>query len=175
MNFLIYGLLTGICFGFLLQRAGVVRYDKQIGALRFLDMTIVKFMLSSILVGMVGIHLLKFAGLASFVFMPTILSKNIIGGLLFGIGWGLLGYCPGTQGGALGEGRWDSVWGIMGMTLSAAIYAEVYPFIEKVLPDWGDYGKITLPQVLNLNEWLVIALIIVGVITLFRWFEKKGL
>jgi uncharacterized membrane protein YedE/YeeE len=175
MSLLIYGLLTGICFGFLLQKSEVVRYDRQLGALRLLDMTIVKFMFSSILVGMVGIHILKFAGLVSFLFMPTILSKNIIGGLLFGIGWGLLGYCPGTQGGALGEGRWDAVWGIMGMTLSAAVYAEVYPFVEKKLPDWGNYGTITLPQVLGLNEWIVIAILVVGIIALFRWFEKKGL
>jgi len=55
---MIYGLITGILFGVLLQKARVVRYDKQIGALRFQDMTIIKFMLSSVLVGMVGIYLL---------------------------------------------------------------------------------------------------------------------
>ena len=91
------------------------------------------------------------------------------------MGWGLLGYCPGTQGGALGEGRWDAVWGIMGMTLSAALYAEVYPFIRKILPSWGDFGFITLPQLLGVNEWIVIFVIAAGVIAMFRWFEKKGL
>ena len=71
MNFIIYGLITGICFGFLLQKAGVVRYDKQLGALRLLDMTIVKFMFSSVLVGMVGIHFLKMFDLVTLMFMPT--------------------------------------------------------------------------------------------------------
>ena len=47
---LVYGLITGIIFGFLLQKAQVLKYDNQIGALRFLDMTIVKFMLSAIVV-----------------------------------------------------------------------------------------------------------------------------
>jgi hypothetical protein len=175
MNVLMYGLITGICFGFLLQKAGVVRYDKQIGALRLLDMTIVKFMFSSVLVGMIGIHFLKIFDLVDLLFMPTRLVENITGGLLFGLGWGLLGYCPGTQGGALGEGRWDSVWGILGMTLSAGFYAEAYPYIKRALPAWGDFGVVTLPQLLGVNEWIVIFVITAGVIAMFRWFEKKGL
>ena len=129
MTLLISGLITGLVFGFLLQRAGVVRYDKQIGALRLLDMTIVKFMFSSILVGMVGIYLFRDIGMVRLLYMPTVLGENIIGGLIFGIGWGLLGYCPGTQGGALGEGRLDALWGIFGMILGAALYAEFYPAI----------------------------------------------
>jgi hypothetical protein len=56
MTILVYGLITGILFGFLLQRGQVLRYDKQLGALRLLDMTIVKFMLSSVLVAMVGVY-----------------------------------------------------------------------------------------------------------------------
>ena len=90
MKMLIYGLITGILFGFLLQRGRVLRYDKQVGALRFLDMTIVKFMLSSVLVGMIGVYLLKDAGIVTLAVKPTILGGTIIGGLIFGIGWGLL-------------------------------------------------------------------------------------
>ena len=55
MNELIYGLVTGVIFGFLLQQARVIRYDKQLGALRLMDMTIVKLMLSTVLVAMVGV------------------------------------------------------------------------------------------------------------------------
>ena len=51
---LIYGLITGIIFGFLLQKAQVLRYDKQVGALRLIDMTILKFMLSAIVVASIG-------------------------------------------------------------------------------------------------------------------------
>ena len=60
---LIYGLVTGILFGILLQKAEVLRFDKQVGALRLMDMTIFKFMLSAIAVGAVGIYLLKDLGL----------------------------------------------------------------------------------------------------------------
>ena len=172
---LFYGLITGIIFGFLLQKARVIRYDKQLGALRLIDMTIVKFMLSTILVAMVGTYLLKDLGLAKLSIKPTILGAVILGGLIFGIGWGVLGYCPGTSAGALGEGRHDAIWGILGMLAGAALYAEAYPDLKKTVLTWGDLGKITFPQVLGVNHWIIIAIIVIGGLLLFRWFEKKGL
>ena len=175
MNMLIMGLLTGMLFGFLLQKARVVRYDKQIGALRFQDMTIVKFMFSAIIVGMVGIHFLDLFGLVRLLYKPVVLGENITGGLLFGLGWGLLGYCPGTQGGALGEGRWDALWGILGMIVGAGLYAETYPFLMKNILNWGNFGYLTIPQLFGVNRWIVIIVFIAGVLALFRWFEKKGL
>lgn len=175
MNELLYGLLTGIIFGFLLQKARVIRYDKQVGALRLQDMTIVKFMLTSILVAMVGVYLLVDLGLAKLSLKATILGGNIIGGLIFGAGWGILGYCPGTQMGALGEGRWDALWGILGMLAGAALFAETYPALKTTVLTWGNFGKITIPQALGVNHWIVIALFVVGGVLLFRWFEKKGL
>ncbi|OPY79630.1 MAG: putative inner membrane protein [Syntrophorhabdus sp. PtaU1.Bin153] len=175
MNELIYGLVTGIIFGFLFQKGRVLRYDKQIGALRLLDMTIVKFMFSTILVAMVGVYLLKDLGMAKLSIKPTILGSNIIGGLIFGIGWGILGYCPGTQLGALGEGRWDAVWGILGMLVGAALFAEAYPALKASVLTWGVYGKITIPEVLGINHWFVVAVFVAIGMLMFRWFEKKGL
>jgi uncharacterized membrane protein YedE/YeeE len=175
MKTLIYGLITGILFGFLLQKARVIRYDKQIGALRFLDMTIVKFMLSSILVGMVGVYLLQDLGLVKLSVKGTVLGGNILGGIIFGLGWGMLGYCPGTSAGALGEGRWDALWGILGMLVGAALYAEAYPGLKKTVLTWGEFGKITLPQILGINHWIIIVIFVLGGLLLFRWFEKKGL
>jgi len=175
MKLLIYGLITGVLFGFLLQKGRVIRYDKQLGALRLINMTIVKFMLSAILVGMVGIYLLKDLGLIKLSIKPTILGTNIMGGLIFGIGWGFLGYCPGTSAGALGEGRWDALWGIIGMFAGAAVFAETYPAMKNTVLTWGNFGKITLPEILGLNHWIVIVLFIIGGLLLFRWFEKKHL
>lgn len=172
---LIYGLVTGALFGFFLQKARVIRYDKQLGALRLIDMTIVKFMLTSILVGMVGVYLLQNLGLVKLNPKSTVLGGNIIGGLIFGLGWGLLGYCPGTSAGALGEGRWDAVWGILGMLAGAAIFAEIYPALKTSVLTWGDFGKITLPQILGVNPWIIIVLFLIAAVLLFRWFEKKGL
>ena len=175
MKILIYGLVTGILFGFFLQKGRVLRYDKQLGALRLMDMTIVKFMLSTVLVAMVGVYLLKDLGLVKLSVKPTNLGANILGGLLFGAGWGLLGYCPGTSAGALGEGRWDAFWGILGMLVGAAVFAEMYPALKTSILTWGKLGKITLPQVLEVNHWVIVAIFVIGVLVLFRWFEKKGL
>ena len=175
MNELLYGLITGVIFGFLLQKGRVIRYDKQIGALLLQDMTIVKFMLSSILVAMVGVYLLVDLGLAKLSLKAPILGGNIIGGLIFGFGWGLLGYCPGTQMGALGEGRWDALWGIAGMLVGAALFAEAYPLLKATVLTWGDFGKITIPQILGINHWPVIVVLVILGVCLFRWLEKKNL
>ncbi|MEN6615600.1 MAG: DUF6691 family protein [Syntrophorhabdus sp.] len=175
MTDLIYGLITGAIFGFLLQKGRVIRYDKQLAALRLKDMTIVKFMFSTVIVAMVGVYFLKDMGLVKLSVKPTILGANIIGGLIFGIGWALIGYCPGTSLGALGEGRYDSIGGIIGMLVGAAVFAELFPFMKKTVLTWGNYGKITLPGILGVNHWIVIAAIVILAILMFRFFEKKGL
>ena len=172
---LIYGLVTGILFGFFLQRGQVLRYDKQIGALRLMDMTILKFMLTAIFVGSVGIYLLKDLGLVKLSIKSTVLGATIIGGLIFGLGWGLLGYCPGTSMGAIGEGRWDGLWGLLGMLAGAAVYAEAYPLMKRTVLTWGDLGKITLPGILGISHWIVVPVFVLAGVGLFYWFEKKNL
>ena len=170
-----FGLVTGMVFGVLLQRAQVIRYDKQLAALRFKDFTILKFMMSAIIVGMIGTYFLYDQGLVKLSIKPTILGGTITGGLLFGVGWALLGYCPGTSMGALGEGRTDAFWGILGAVAGAALYAEMFPYLQDTLLKMHDYGKITLPQLLGVNHWIVIAGVSVIFLLSFMLMEKKGL
>ncbi|GAU07652.1 DUF6691 family protein [Desulfoplanes formicivorans] len=172
---LIYGLITGIVFGFLLQKARVIRYDKQLGALRLKDMTIVKFMLSNIIVGMVGIYILNDMGMVRLSVKATSIGANALGGIVFGLGWGLLGYCPGTAAGALGEGRWDALWGIGGMLVGASLFAHTYPVLKSTVYTWGNLGKITLPQMLGISHWPVIIGLVILYVLVLGWFEKKGL
>jgi len=175
MSTLINGLITGILFGFLLQKGRVVRYDKQMGALRLMDMTIVKFFFSAILTGMVGVAVLHNLGIAKPLILPTNIGANIIGGLMFGLGWSIVGYCPGTSVGALGEGRTDAFWGILGMLVGAALFAEIFPIMSRTVLMWGREGSITLPQILGLNNWIVIVLFVTMGLGLFVFLEKKGL
>lgn len=175
MSETLYGLSTGIIFGYLMQRARVLRYDKQLGALRLRDMTIVKFMLTSVLVAAVGVYALHELGMAKLSIKPMLPGGVIAGGLLFGVGWGLLGYCPGTSVGAAGEGRLDALAGIAGMLVGAALFAETFPWLKATLLAWGDLGKITLPGVLGLSPWIIIGAFIALGLLLFRWFERRGL
>ncbi len=175
MKILLYGFVIGMGFGFCLQGGKVLRYEKQLGALRLMDMTIVKFMLSSILVAMVGVYALQDLGLGKLSVKATVLGGNILGGLTFGLGWGLFGYCPGTAVGAVGEGRWGALWGILGMLAGAALFAEAYPFLKQTVLTWGNFGKLTFPQLLGINHWLIIPVMILGSLGLFYWLEKRGL
>ena len=172
---LVYGIVTGILFGFLLQKGQVLRYDKQLGALRLMDFTILKFMLSAILVAMIGVYLLRDIGLVSLSIKGTSLGANILGGIIFGVGWGILGYCPGTAAGAVGEGRWDAAFGLLGMLVGAALYAEVFPVLQESVIGWGNLGKITLHGILGLNEWVVIIAVGAFFIWLFFLFERHDL
>lgn len=172
---LIYGLVTGIVFGFLTQKARVLRYDKQLGALRLKDLTIVKFMLSHIIVAMVGIYLLNDLGLVKLSIKAAELGPNILGGLLFGLGWGLLGYCPGTSVGAVGEGRFDALWGIAGMLAGAAIFAHTYDALKATVYTWGNLGKLTLPGLFGVNHWVAIVLLGAAYVLILRYIERKGL
>lgn len=169
------GLITGVAFGFLLQKGRVLRFDKQVGAMLLRDMTIFKFMLSAILVGMVGIQLLASAGIITLSHKAMNLGAVLVGGALFGCGWAIMGFCPGTSIGALGEGRWHAVFAIAGMVAGAAIYAELYPLFKSTILAWKDFGKIGVPESLGVSPWLIISVFWFGIIWLFIWFERKNL
>jgi uncharacterized protein len=174
MGTLLLGLATGIFFGFFLQKGQALRYDRQLGMLLFRDFTLLKLMMTAILVGMAGVYFFVDMGWGKFSIKPTVLGANVVGGLLFGLGWGLVGYCPGTAVGATGEGRFDALWGgVLGMLAGAGLFAEGYPFLKDNLLKWGDLGKITLPQVLGLNHWIVILLIWGGLVAFLAWLERK--
>jgi hypothetical protein len=86
------GLLTGIAFGFILQKAQMTRYDKIVSFFRLTDLTLLKVMMGGILSGMVGVYLLYDLGLVHLHVKPTVLAANILGGLVFGAGMLLLGF-----------------------------------------------------------------------------------
>ena len=74
------------------------------------------------------------------------LLGNALGGVIFGAGMALLGYCPGTGVAAFGDGSRHALFGVLGMLVGAALFAEVYPWLKSELLGIGDLGKATLPS-----------------------------
>ncbi len=170
------GLLIGIVFGFLLQKGGATRYDVIIRQLLLQDFTVVKIMLSAVVTGMIGVHLLKSMKMARLHLKSGSLGQNVIGGLIFGIGFGLLGYCPGTVAGAAGQGALDAIFGgIVGMLIGAGIFAAIFPKLQKRILGIGYFGELSLAQFLKINEWLVIMILCAAIVALLFAMEKSGL
>jgi hypothetical protein len=173
---LVIGLILGIAFGFLLQRGGVTRYDVIIGQLLLRDFTVVKIMLTAVVVGTVGVHLLCTCGLAELHPKPGSVGSSVLGGLLFGVGFGVLGYCPGTVAGACAQGSLDALFGgVVGILLGAGLFAGLYPRLEGAILAKGDFGDVTLPRALKVNHWVVVIPVVAVLVGLLLWIEKAGL
>jgi uncharacterized membrane protein len=89
---LILGLFTGILFGILLDKGRLTKYDTIVGQFLFKDFTMLKIMLSAILVGSVGIYFLISIKAAALHIIPVIPVKLLIGSAIFGVGMAVLGY-----------------------------------------------------------------------------------
>lgn len=173
---LILGLVTGIVFGFLLQKGGVTKYDIIIGQLLLEDFTVVKIMLSAVLVGMIGVHGLVSLGLARFHTKSGSIGSSVLGGLIFGIGFGILGYCPGTVAAAVGTGSLDALFGgVVGILLGAWFFALAYPRLQGKILNLGDFGELTLPELLKLNRYFIVVLVAGLLILLLLLIAKAGL
>ena len=116
--------MFGIAFGFLLQKGGVAKYHILIGVLLLEDFTVIKVMLAAIIVGMLGIFSMHRLGMVELHLKPTRYAANVLGGLLFGVGFALIGYCPGTGAAALGQGNYDALGGVLGLMAGSYLYAE---------------------------------------------------
>ncbi|MCS7165518.1 MAG: YeeE/YedE thiosulfate transporter family protein [Candidatus Calescibacterium sp.] len=166
------GLVFGIIFGSILTLAKVIRYEKQVSAVLFKDMTIIKFMFSAVLVGSIGITVLYQMGLIELNLKPLALGGIIIGGILFGLGWSLTGYCPGTSLAALAEGRIHAIFAVMGMIFGSLIFANFYSYLKPLI-NFGNMGKLTIYQALNVSPFVIILILAIFALGLFYFFEKK--
>jgi len=154
---LLGGAVCGVIFGFLLQKGGVAKFDVLVGVLLLEDFVVVKVMLSAIVVGMVGVYLLRRLGAIELQIKETKYGANIIGGLIFGVGFALLAYCPGTNAAAVGQGNYDALVGLLGLLAGSYVFALAYPFTSRTLSRWGNAGKITLPELFHVPTGAVVA------------------
>ncbi len=93
MTNLIIALVLGVFFGFALNKAGLTKYNKIVNVFRFTDMAVLQFMMTALVVAMIGLYGLRALGVLEFPNIPgTYIVGNVIGGLVFGIGMALTGY-----------------------------------------------------------------------------------
>ena len=170
----ILGLVTGILFGVLLQRGGLIRFEKQIGMLLLKDMTVIKFMLSAIAVGMIGIVILTYFGILDPSHREMNVGAVIIGGSLFGIGWAFSGLCPGTSLGALGEGRIHAIFTISGMLVGAMLFSRSYVFLQNSVMGWLNFGGLSFSDILGVSNLLIMPIFVIGFVLVLKFLEKKG-
>jgi len=170
---LLLGAITGFVFGFLLQKAHVSRFDVIVNQFLLKDFTVVKVILSAVVVGGVGIYLFQSLGLIEGLHIKSAtLLANAIGGGIFALGMVLLGYCPGTGVAALGDGAKDAGYGVLGMLFGSALYAESHDFFSTTILRVGDLGKVTLPTLTGLSPWYLIGLLVVAVLAVFVLIER---
>lgn len=170
---LVLGLIFGVAFGFLLQKGGVAKYEVLLGSLLLTDFTVMKIMLTAILVGMIGIFGMHALGLVKLHVKPTKYAANVVGGLVFGAGFALLGYCPGTGAAALGQGNLDAIGGIGGLLAGSYVYAELSRPLGSTILSWGNRGGIMLPDLfgIRLVPFLVVfAPLLLAALLVLDWY-----
>jgi len=172
---LLTGFVIGIFFGFFLQKGHVTTYEAIFGQLLLKDFTVLKVMLTAIVTGMVGVYALRAMGLVSLDIKPGSWGTSGIGGLIFGVGLAILGYCPGTSAGAAGQGALDAlVGGIGGMIAGGMIYTRIYPRVSEGIHRRGDFGQLTLDELLSIQTPAVMSGLAVCVVLLFTALEFAG-
>lgn len=134
-------LAFGFLFGAILQSAKLNRYNTISGMARLEDYTVAKAIAVAVGVGAMLLSVEISLGLASFHVKPVLLTGIAVGGLIFGAGMAILGYCPGTLPVSLGEGSLDALVGIIGGICAGIVYTYIQPFIQVFLgPDLGKHS-----------------------------------
>ena len=170
---LVYGLFVGIVMGALIQRVGASSPRMILAALRLEDLTIIKFMATTIAVGAVVAYVMNLGMPMHFDVKPTYVIGVALGGLIFGAGFAIGGYCPGTCVVGIAEGRKDGWAAILGGVVGASVFTLVYSLIEAPLIKPMAYGKITWADVLHLPTVAVAVVMAAILLTAVRLLPTR--
>jgi uncharacterized membrane protein YedE/YeeE len=156
----------GIVFGFALFHAGFTDSRRIAWAFYFKDVGVPVVMFSAIVTGMLGLwglSLIGFLDISKVYLLPTFLLPMAIGGLLFGLGMVIGGYCPGTAIASIATGKVDALVFIVGFLLGSLIFGDLFPV-------WGDFynsdymGVFRLDQALDIQlGTAVLAIVVIAV------------
>jgi len=173
-------LLFGIFFGLSLERSGLGNPHKLTGVFYFQDFTVPKVMFTAIVVASTGLYLLSdlnLLDLGRVYIIPTFFWPQLVGGLVFGAGFVVSGYCPGTAVTGFASGRIDALVTMAGVSAGSLLFAVLYPMLEGFYLS-SDRGVVTVPGLLGVNHWVVIVALITMAGGMFyflgRWEKRTG-
>lgn len=170
---LVLGLAIGMAFGAILQLGGASSYKKIMGSLLLKDMDIIKLILMAIAIGTVGIYALDLVDMANMSIKPTYVVGITIAGLVFGVGFAVAGYCPGTCVVASAEGKTDAIVTVVGGLAGALLYALVYPLIRGLI-DVTNFGEVTVASALNVNGlWVAVPFSAILFLLMFKVLKDR--
>jgi uncharacterized membrane protein YedE/YeeE len=170
---LFLGLLIGMAFGAILQLGGASSYKKIMGSLLLKDMDVIKLILMAIAVGTVGIYALDLVDMANMSIKPTYVVGIIIAGLIFGVGFAVAGYCPGTCVVASAEGKTDAMMTVVGGLAGAMLYALVYPAMSGLI-GVTNYGEVTIASALGVNGiWIALPFSAILFVLMFKVVKDR--
>jgi hypothetical protein len=158
---LFVAVLIGAAFGFFLERAGLGNGRKLASQFYLNDLTVFKVMFSAILTALLGLFWLGQAGVLDvslILLSPTYLVPQVVGGLLFGAGFVIGGYCPGTSCVAAATGKLDALVVFAGMMAGILIYGEIYPAIRP-FAESTSMGRISFPALLSVRPGVVVGIV----------------
>jgi hypothetical protein len=164
-----FGMLCGV----LLHRGGVADYNVIVNQFRFRDFTVLKIMLTAIIVGGLGVWALHGMGHAEYQIKPANLLGVALGAALFGVGMVVYGYCPGTGVAAIATGSLHALVGFAGMLGGAVLYALSYSWVETHIQQVAALGKIRLPQLTGIPDWCWFAILAAIAGTVFWLLETR--
>lgn len=164
---LVLGLVTGLGFGFLLQKGRASKHDVVVGQLLLRDWTVMKILATAIAVGAVGIWGMVALGWATVDPVPAQLGGVLVGAVIFGVGLAVLGYCPATTVVAVGEGKQDARVGLAGMFAGGFLYVVAHDAIGPARRAIADLGPITWPDLTRSSPWQWIAGVIAIALALY--------
>ena len=165
-------LIFGFLFGAILQYASLNKYNVISGLAILEDFAVPKAIAVAIGIGAIFLSVEIGLGFASYHVKPLILGGIVFGGLLFGMGMAILGYCPGTLAISLGEGSSDALIGIFGGLLGGLVFTLTQPSIASILGP--DLGNISLNSLVGTNTiFYLLSFIIGGIfIAISFWLHK---
>ncbi len=165
-------IIFGIAFGWLLQRGKVTDYNVIVNQFRMTDFTVIKVMMTAIIVGGLGVLFLVDHGMATYHIKDANMLGVIIGSVIFGIGMVLYGYCPGTALAAIGTGSIHALVGSIGMLAGGIFYALTFDgFKDGLLKVWA-LGKVRLPDITGIADPVWFGGMAVLAVILFMMIER---